>query len=520
MKQNTCFALVLLAAPLAWGGAEAYARTWSDATGKYTIEADLVDCRDGVVRLKKPDGQIISFPLSKLSAADRALIQGQSAAPEASAGQDAAAAEGGSDAVLIELLTGAKSQGQLVARDAESISIRVNIAGRSLLRKYPLERLHAITIGGQREVLQEKPSAEATSRPRAGTSSSEGTAATGETRRTRAEVESMIDKLGRTPPDWFDSEPLDYPQTLDLSWPEKPPGDWNSQRNMGQYIWDVINPNPGKWRSGVRLMHHLLTVHKDNPQLQLRIMDSLGRMYQFLLEDYARAAFWWRKSGADRDSQSPRGINLAVCYWKLGNKQMAVDLLNRLPIYYSAIKLWADMGETRRALQYAEAGAQGDTADIAYLCAGDACRVAGQHQQALDYYQKVLGVRADGQCRQTRRAEPAAGPGQYRGHQALRHARPEAGARRLLPGAEPRLRGTAAHRGRRPQRTHRIGPGHAAPGETVLLGHRRSAEKDHRETRAQGHRRHQQRNDHLRSHHQRHGQGTVGRNEVGGKDEG
>ena len=53
-------------------------------------------------------------------------------------------------------------------------------------------------------------------------------------------------------------------------------------------------------------------------------------------------------------------MKLAECYWRLGNKQMALDLLNRRTIYLSSIKLLADMGETQRALQLAEAAAEFD----------------------------------------------------------------------------------------------------------------------------------------------------------------
>ncbi|MEE8451919.1 MAG: FMN-binding protein, partial [Thermoguttaceae bacterium] len=225
-----------------------------------------------------------------------------------------------------------------------------------------------------------------------GTVSGSGSATTSSgTIRSRSQVESLIDQLGRTPPEWWDSVPLDYPPSLDLNWSQPPPGSpWNSQKNMGQYIWDIINPNPTKWKSGVRLMHHLLSVHKSRPEKQAQVMNALGRMYQNLLGDHARAAFWWRKAGADRDTNSPRGINLAVCYWKLGNKQMAIDLLGRLPVYFSAVKLFADMGETQTALRYAEAGARGESADLAYLYAGDACRVAGRYRDAIAYYEKCL----------------------------------------------------------------------------------------------------------------------------------
>ena len=158
-----------------------------------------------------------------------------------------------------------------------------------------------------------------------------------------------VEALGRTPPDWYDATPLDYPETLDLSWPEPAPKPWNNQKNVGQYIWDRINPNPGKWREGVKLMHHLMTVNKDDKRVVLRAMRSLGSMYHNLLQDYARAAFWWRAAGVHRDPGSHPpvvGLRLANCYYQLGDKPMALAFLKRLPSRpYAAIKLLGDMGE-------------------------------------------------------------------------------------------------------------------------------------------------------------------------------
>jgi hypothetical protein len=82
------------------------------------------------------------------------------------------------------------------------------------------------------------------------------------------------------------------------------------------------NGNPNRWREGVRLMHHLLTLHKDNPSVRARVLNSLGSMYFRFFKDYARAAFWMRQAGVD--PTSPQAIKLAECYWRLGNKQMAV----------------------------------------------------------------------------------------------------------------------------------------------------------------------------------------------------
>jgi len=165
---------------------------------------------------------------------------------------------------------------------------------------------------------------------------------------------------------------------------------------VGQFIWDIINPNPGRWREGIRFMHFMLKHHEDNPETLARVMERLGGMYHDFEEDYARAAFWWRQAGVDGARQSPVSVKLARCYWKLGNRNMAVDLLGRLPAWSNTIKLWADMGETTKALQLAEAFAQSGFSDIAYLYAGDACRILGKYNEAIDYYERVLRVPATG----------------------------------------------------------------------------------------------------------------------------
>jgi uncharacterized protein with FMN-binding domain len=283
----------------------------------------------------------------------------------------------------IELVSGAKVEGKVVGRDAAAITVETNVSGKSFTRKYPLDRVAAVTVDGQREVLNASGPAK---EPAAGRG------------RTKAQIEALIDEQGRTPPDWFEQTALNYPQTLDLSWPPPPQG-WNNQRNLGQYIWDIINPNQGRWREGVKLMHHVLTVNKNNPDVQRRAMGELGRMYFVLLQDYPRAAFWWRKANGEKGDApgSDAGVRLAECYWRLGNKDMAVELLGKLPASYGMIKLWADMGDARRALQMAESNAKGPFADVALIYAGDACRVNGMYKEAIGYFQQALKISPTGQ---------------------------------------------------------------------------------------------------------------------------
>ncbi len=322
------------------------------------------------------------------------------------------AASSASDTV--EFLSGAKVEGKVIKIDAPSklITFEASISGRVFRRVYPYSKVHAVDYQGKRYVLNAKgstpnstPGTSTTTRPASGSKVGEESdpapAANGRSLRSVAEIKSLIAESGRTAPDWYENTPLDYPPSIDLSWPEKPPGGWNNQKNVGQYIWDVINPNPNRWRSGIRLMHHLLGVHKDDKDKLLKIMNELGRMYHELLQDHARAAFWFQQVGMGHGSRFDNGRNaasLAECYWRLGNRQMAVDLANKLPLTYSVIKLWGDMGDTAKCVQLATASlGSAQFPSMHYLIIGDAYRHAGQFDQALPAYQRALQAATNSQ---------------------------------------------------------------------------------------------------------------------------
>jgi uncharacterized protein with FMN-binding domain len=219
----------------------------------------------------------------------------------------------------------------------------------------------------------------------------------GRVTRSRAEIESLIEKVGKTPPDWWDSTPLTYPPTLDLDWPMRAEGPWDARKNVGQYLWDVINPNPGRWKEGIKLVNHLMIRHKDDPEKLVRAMETLGHMYHNLMEDWARAVFWWRM--CERRGGYVDLVGLAHCYWKLGSKEMAVGVLAEIgpddTRHGAVIKLWADTGKFDKALALARQKAADGMPTIAHLTAGDTCRLAGRYQEALAWYQKVLTVKED-----------------------------------------------------------------------------------------------------------------------------
>ncbi|MDP1562836.1 MAG: SHD1 domain-containing protein [Pirellulaceae bacterium] len=50
-------------------------RTWSDATGKFSIDATIFDCTESEARLLKRDGLVVVIPVNKLSDADQAQLK-------------------------------------------------------------------------------------------------------------------------------------------------------------------------------------------------------------------------------------------------------------------------------------------------------------------------------------------------------------------------------------------------------------------------------------------------------------
>src|SRR4030095_12261064 len=92
-------------------------------------------------------------------------------------------------------------------------------------------------------------------------------------------------------------------------------------------------------------------------------------------------------------------IDLAHCYFKLGSKAMAVEILDKYPADYtrhcSVARLWSEIGENEKALAIALETAK-RTPDVGFLAAGDICRRAGRTSAALGYYEKALKAAAGG----------------------------------------------------------------------------------------------------------------------------
>ncbi|MBI4663203.1 MAG: FMN-binding protein [Verrucomicrobia bacterium] len=299
----------------------------------------------------------------------------------------------------IELLSGTRISGKIIERTEQSVRIQITVENRPLIRSYPLNRVGAITQDGQRQVLSPRPKDSEPSRAPAADSPGTKPAA-GDSSGGARTLDALIGQMGRTPPDWFEATPLEYPETLDLSWPEPTPIIWNYTRNVDHYLWDIVNSNPKRYRSGVRFVHHLLVLNQMNESVSVRAMNELGRMYFEFFRDYARAAFWWRQAKVDRNpkfAETPSAARLAECYYRLGDRAGTVELLDRLPLTPAVIKAWGDLKETDKALRLCDEGLKrGFLPSQTYLLAGDACRASRDFSRATEFYRRVLALAPTG----------------------------------------------------------------------------------------------------------------------------
>ena len=353
----------------------------------------------------------------------------------------------------VEFLNGSTVEGKIlqIRKDEKEFDFETKIGTQTFTRTYPFSKVHAVNMKGKRYELT----------PKAAISSGDSV------KRSKAEVKAVIAAAGETPPDWFDATPLKYPDTLDLSWPLKPPTKgWHSHKNMGQYIWSVVNENPSHWHKGIKLVHHCITLHKDNPTLLARDMKSLGSLYFNLLRDYPRAAFWYEKSKVPVTRMN--GIRLAECYWRLGNRKMALDMMRGKTLPIAAIKLLGDMDELTKALKVTKSYSKTNRKYHAFLLAGDALRRVGKLDQAIKYYQRVLDTNKFRNEEYKKRA-PNARTRVHRRHSPVRPSRCQQGRRRAVPGQHHWLQWPVDCRSDHCCGTPRVGKSDRSQRETVLF---------------------------------------------------
>ena len=214
--------------------------------------------------------------------------------------------------------------------------------------------------------------------------------------RTREQVEAYIELMGKTKPEWFDAVELNTPATMDMTLSNPKDEGWQPQKNLGTYMWAVIGSNPSRYREGAKLLHQALVVNQKNPAKLAQVMEMLGTTYYDLLQDYARAVYWWRKADKLAPAKFYNTLRYARAYYKLGCREMTLDIIGRLgrdnTRHADIARLWAEMGETQRAMGMAEAVARDGRPDVGYLAAGDFCRQRGEFKRAMGYYQRVVAA--------------------------------------------------------------------------------------------------------------------------------
>ncbi|GAB5402176.1 MAG: hypothetical protein Aurels2KO_04070 [Aureliella sp.] len=280
----------------------------------------------------------------------------------------------------VEFLTGATLEGKVtrIRKPQGEFDFETKIGRRTVRKTYKFALVHAVTLNGQRHVLTPKPA----------TGGKNGDA--GEpVVRSMQEVRQLIDTEGASDPEWMERTKSALPNALDVSWPLQPPKKgWNNQQNVGQYIWDIVNPNPNRWRQGIKMVKEITDSHADQKPLLVRDQKALGRMYFHLLQDYPRAAYWFEQ--AKVNGQMLEGIMLAECYYRLGNRDMAMRMLTQRSLPPGAIKLLAELGEINTARRLAESFRRTQAEPNAMLLIADAMRNLGRNEEALQYYEAVL----------------------------------------------------------------------------------------------------------------------------------
>ncbi len=215
-------------------------------------------------------------------------------------------------------------------------------------------------------------------------------------RKTKAAIEALINEIGPTKPDWWDSVELNYPKTLDLTGKVKTKK-WDQSRVFSQFYWSVIYENPPRWKPGIKLLHHVIDLRKNDKPRQADAMVRLGADYARLMRDYPRAAYWLRKGVAAKKRPNVADIvALAESYWKLGSKQMAIAELKRYGLdrrpYSQTIKLYSEMGLTAKALLLAKAFTKTSRPAYGLLLVGNVHKRAGNDKEAIASYNRVLNI--------------------------------------------------------------------------------------------------------------------------------
>ena len=302
----------------------------------------------------------------------------------------------------IVLKNGSTYNGKLLKTTSRTVRFRVVLSsGAQVALDFPADRVDSVTVGGDegadpvRPTIKtptppkKKPTPTPPKPPKVTPPTATGS---GPVKRSASAVKALLQREGKTLPDWWDSVKLNYPRTLDLPGTNRVKG-WQPQINLGAHFFTIVTPHPGRWKSGIKLLHHVVDVRKDDRMRRGEAMGMLANYYLRYLEDYPRAAYWNLQGAQTGGRPTLHGVvGLAECYFHMGNKQMAVALLTRYGLHtrfsVPGVKLWAELGQIDGALKLSMSMAR-VAPDVGYLTAGNLFRLTGKYDQAMTCYGKA-----------------------------------------------------------------------------------------------------------------------------------
>jgi len=320
----------------------------------------------------------------------------------------------------IVLKNGSEYIGKLISKTPRTVKFRVVLSnGAKISMDFPADRVKDVTIGGDSgENIKppepkpkppvKKPDPATPKTPTVKTPKPTGGTPT---KRSSSAIRALVQSEGKTLPDWWESVKLDYPRTLDLAGTNRARG-WQPRINLGAYFFSLVTPHPKQWKPGIKLLHHVIDVRKNDAMGRPQAMGMLANYYLRYLEDYPRAAYWNERVLSSGGRPTLHGVvGLAECYFHLGNTAMASTLLKKYGLdrqpSLPGIKLWAELGQPTLAMKLATALTR-MSPDSGYLAAGNLHRLAGRHDQAIASYDKALAVqnpRGHGKLNRTRAQE-------------------------------------------------------------------------------------------------------------------
>ena len=301
----------------------------------------------------------------------------------------------------VVLKNGSSYKGKLISRNDQTVRFRVILAnGVEIALDFPTDKVETVTIGDKEPPPKPKPPKPDPTpappvkpdKPKTKTPPSTGSQLT---KRSASAVQAIIQRQGKTLPEWYDSVKLNYPRTLDLAGTNRVRG-WQPQVNLGAYFFSRVTPRPSMWKSGIKLLHHVVDVRKNDDNRRAEAMGMLANYYLRYFEDYPRAAYWNLQSTKLGGRVTLHGlVGLAECYWRLGCTPLAESLLRKYRLdtqpALPSIKLWAELGQPARALKLATAMVR-RAPDSGHLAAGNLHRLAGNYDKAIAHYDQAAAA--------------------------------------------------------------------------------------------------------------------------------